>query len=131
MNRMNGLSEDRHDYGICGIGARKLHVISKLVRRDALQYELAGISVLALVAFERNSQETNPDCNDESKSDYRQGPPCKLHELSVDVGLAHDEKSYFDEKRNVATEAGIRNFSGTGLEYGESTALCLPDYDRL
>ena len=110
MNRMNGLSKDRHDERICGISARELHVINKLVRRDTLQYELAGISVLALVAFERNSQETNPDCSDESKNDCRQTPPCKLQELSVDVGLTHYESSYFDEKRNVATEGGARNF---------------------
>jgi hypothetical protein len=73
-------------------------------------YPVANISVLALVAFERNTQKTNPDCNDESKNDCRQSPPCKLHELSVDVGLTQHEKSYFDEKRNVATEGGARNF---------------------
>jgi hypothetical protein len=74
-----------------------------------LQYELARISVLAFVAFERNSQEANPDCNDESKNDCRQSPPCKLHEIPADVGLAHHESSYFDEKRKVATKGGARN----------------------
>jgi hypothetical protein len=69
-----------------------------------LQYQLPGISVLALVAFERNSQETNSDCRDESKSDCRQSPPCNLHELSVDVSLTHHESFYFNEKRNVATK---------------------------
>ena len=82
----------------------------KLVRRDVLQYEMAGISVLALVVFERNSQDTIPDRDDESKNNYRQSPPCKLHEFSVDVGLTHHESSYFDEKRNVATEGGARDF---------------------
>jgi hypothetical protein len=71
---------------------------------------MAGISVLALVAFERNSQDTIPDRDDESQNNYRQSPPCKLHELSVDVGLTHHESSYFDEKRNVATEGVARNF---------------------
>src|SRR5207248_11656548 len=53
-----------------------------------------------------------PDCNDESENDCRQSPPCKLHEVSADVGLAHHESSYFDEKRNVATEGGTRKISG-------------------
>jgi hypothetical protein len=75
-----------------------------------LQNELAGISVLALVAFERNSQKPDPDCNDESENDCRQSPPCKLHEVSADVGLARHESSYFDEKRKVATEGSARNF---------------------
>jgi hypothetical protein len=85
-------------------------MLEALVTREALQYEVAGISVLALVAFEGNSSETNPDCNDESKNDCRRSPACKLHELSVDVGLTQHEKSYFDENRNVANEGGARNF---------------------
>src|SRR5439155_14402394 len=63
------------------------------------------MSVLALVAFERNSQQADPNCNDEGENDCRQSPPCKLHELSVDVGFAHRESSYFDENWNVATFA--------------------------
>src|SRR5262249_37098655 len=108
MNPSNRLSKERHDHGIGGVSARELHVVGELVRRDTLQYELAGICVFALVAFGRNSQEVDPDCNDQSKHDCRQSPPCKPCEFVVDVGLAHNESSYFDEKRNLATNAGVR-----------------------
>src|SRR5215831_13631818 len=110
MNAGDCFSENRHKTCIRSVRSGKFHVVGKLVRRDALQYELAGISVLTFIAFERSFQETNPDCNDEAENDYRQSPPCKLHELSAEVGLAHHESSYFDEKRKVATDGGVRNF---------------------
>src|SRR6516165_11296597 len=72
--------------------------------------DVCSSDLFALVAFERNCQETNPDCNDESKNDCRQSPPCKLDELSVDVCLTQHESSYFDEKWLVATAGGARNF---------------------
>ena len=87
MNPGNCLSKHRHDDSVRGIRSRKFHIVSELVWRDALQHELAGISVFAFIALERNSKEPNSDCNDESKNDYRQNPPCKLQELSVNVSL--------------------------------------------
>ena len=56
MNSGDCLSKDRHDHRVGRISARELHVISELVWRDALQYQLPGISVLAFVALEWNSK---------------------------------------------------------------------------
>jgi hypothetical protein len=90
-----------------------------------LQYELPGIGVLAFVALEWNSQEANPDCNDQSKRDCRQSPPCKPHELVVDLGLAYHESSYFDEKPNLATKASVQNLVRSTLERGDLAPLSL------
>src|SRR6516225_10078647 len=134
----NCFSEDRHKHCICSVRSRKFHVVGELVGRDALQYEMAGISVLALVALKRNSQEANPDCEYETKNDYRHSPPCKPHEPVVDVGLTHHGSSYLDEKQNVATEGDARNCGSptdsrrvSELQLGDSAALYLHDCDRL
>src|SRR6516162_9563435 len=110
VNPGNCLAKNRHDDCVCGRRSGKFHVKREFVRRDALQHELAGISVLAFVALKGNSQETNPDCKNETKNDYRKSPPCKSHEAIVDIGVTHHESSYLDEKRNVATQGGARNF---------------------
>src|SRR5215470_15978719 len=110
VNSPNCLSKKRHNERVRGIRSGKFHVIGELVRWDALQYELAGISVLALVTLQGDFQKTNPDCENETKNDYCQSPPCKPHEAVVDLGLTHHESSYLDEKPNVATKGGARNF---------------------
>ena len=44
------------------VSSSKFHVVSQFVRRDALEHELTSISVFSFVAFDRNSQKSNPDC---------------------------------------------------------------------
>jgi hypothetical protein len=93
MNSGDCLSEDRHDHGISSIRSWKLHVVSELVRRDALQYELAGISVLALVALEWNSQKPNSDRDSKAKNDYGQSPPCDSQDFVMAADLVDHRKA--------------------------------------
>src|SRR5207245_9398485 len=87
MNPSDCLSEDRHDHSISGISSGKLHVVGKFVWGDALQHELAGISVLAFVALQRNAEESNSDRDSDATNDYPQSPPCHSHHFVMDVAL--------------------------------------------
>ncbi len=60
MNPRRRFSEQRHDHGISGVCAGELHVERQLVGRYALQHELAGVRVFALVAFQRKIQQPQP-----------------------------------------------------------------------
>ena len=101
MNSDDCLSEDRHDHGISGIGSGKLHVVSEFVWGDALQQKLAGISVLAFVAFQRNSEQSNSDRDSKAKDDYRQGPPCDSQDFVMAVDLV-DHREAIPVKSTVA-----------------------------
>src|ERR1043166_4930475 len=71
MNANDCLPKDRHDQRIGCIGSREFHVVSKLVRRDALQYELTSIGVFAFIALQRDIEK--PDANGDHKTEDDQG----------------------------------------------------------
>src|ERR1039457_2769251 len=75
MNPDNRLSEDRHDQGVGRIGSRELHIVSQLIWRNALQHQLTRVGVFALVAFERKTEQADPDNRDHNESDRQQNPP--------------------------------------------------------
>ena len=102
MNRMDRLPKERHDQRVGSIRSWKFHVVGKLVRGNALQYELAGISVLAFIAFKWNSKESDPDCDHKAENDYGQSPPGKTQKLVVALNLLNHGSCYSDEKRQVA-----------------------------
>src|SRR5215208_4627664 len=54
-----GLAEERHDQGVGGVSAGKFHVVNEFVGRNTLQHELAGVSELPFVAFERHVAEAD------------------------------------------------------------------------
>ncbi len=68
------LAEDDHDRRVSGIDARELHVVRQLVRRHAFEQELAGIGVLALVAFQGQVQEAHADGHGRHDDHQDQGP---------------------------------------------------------
>src|SRR5204863_1886677 len=68
MDCGDGLSEEKHRNRVCDVSSRKLHAISQFVRRNALQKKLTAISVFSFVAFERDSQKSNSDCDDQAKN---------------------------------------------------------------
>jgi hypothetical protein len=67
MDAGDSLAENCHDYGMCGVGSGELHIGRHAVRRNALQHELAGVRVLAFVAFERDGKKVDADesCREE------------------------------------------------------------------
>jgi len=98
------LPKDRHDCGVGCISARELHVVGELIWWNALQNELASIGVLAFIAFERNSQKSNPDCDDEAEEDHSNNQPAKTQCSVVDVDLMRHEGCFSNEKWSLATE---------------------------
>ena len=108
MNSDDCLSEDRHDHGISGIGSGKLHVVSEFVWGDALQQELAGISVLAFVAFQRNSEQSNSDRDSKAKDDYRQSPPCDSQDFVMTVDLVDHRKAIPVKSSGVQLHDSLR-----------------------
>ena len=76
MNANDCLPKERHDQRIGSIGSREFHVVSELVRRDALQHELTSIGIFAFIALQRNTEK--PDANNDHKTedDYREDNPC-------------------------------------------------------
>jgi len=126
MNSDDCLSEDRHDHGISGIGSGKLHVVSEFVWGDALQQELAGISVLAFVAFQRNSEQSNSDRDSKAKDDYCQSPPCDSQDFVMAVDLVDHRKAIpvkssgvqlHDSLRNLAKWASLCELNGRTSEH--------------
>ncbi len=63
MNTSDCLSENRHHHGISGIRSGKLHVVSQLVWRNSLQHQLTGVSIFAFVAFQRDLQQPDANCD--------------------------------------------------------------------
>src|SRR5208282_3356161 len=74
MDTGRRLTEQRHDDRIAGIRAGKFHVVGKLAGRDALQHELAGVRVFALVALERKVQKPQPDGGGDDERRYHEPP---------------------------------------------------------
>ena len=74
MDAGRRLAEQLHDDRIGGIRAGKFHVVGEFVRRDALQHELAGVGVFALVALERKIQQPQPDGGDDDKRRHHEPP---------------------------------------------------------
>ena len=77
MNSGWGLSENRHQQSISGVGAGEFDVIDQLIGRDAFEDKLAGIGVLSFVSFQRNRQKPDPNANHkqhrQSQADPRPG----------------------------------------------------------
>ena len=61
MDSAGRLPKHREDRGIGRIGSGQLHVVGQLVGRNALQNQLAGVGVLALIAFQRHVQQAPAD----------------------------------------------------------------------
>src|SRR6266581_1210879 len=93
MNSTDRLSEERHDQSVSGIGSGKFHVVGELVWGDTLQHELAGISVLAFVALEWNSEQSNSDRDSDAKNNYRQSPPCYSQDFVLDAALVSHRRA--------------------------------------
>src|ERR1700756_605595 len=70
---------------VCHIRPRQFHVVGKFIRRNALQNQLAGVSVFALIPFERHL--TQSPANRPKKKNYdcqqrkRQPPPARAKRL--------------------------------------------------
>src|SRR5437879_10048175 len=88
MNTNDCLSKERHDQRISSIGSREFHVVSELVRRDALQQELSGIRIFAFIALQRNTKEPDANNDHKNKDDYREKNPCGFQNFVAFYGLA-------------------------------------------
>ncbi len=60
MNSHRSLPEHSHDQCIRYIDSRELDVVHEFVGRNALENEVAGISVLAFITFQGNGQKPDP-----------------------------------------------------------------------
>jgi protein O-mannosyl-transferase len=88
MNADDCLSKDRHDQRIGCISSRELHVVSELVRRDALQNELTGIGILAFIALQRNTKKSDANSDHHTKNDHREKNPRGFQNSVAFYGLA-------------------------------------------
>ena len=88
MNANDCLAKERHNQRIGCIGSREFHVVSELVRRDALQHELTSIRILAFIALQRNTEEPDADRDHETKDDHREKNPCRFQNSVAFCGLA-------------------------------------------
>jgi hypothetical protein len=59
------LPEYGHDRRVTGVGAWQLHIISHLVGWDAVQEQLAGVSVFPFVALQGDGQQAHPHHDDQ------------------------------------------------------------------
>ena len=73
MDSAGRLPKCREDRGVGCVGPRQLHVVGQLVGRNALQNELTGVGVLALVAFQRHIRETPADYSKEDDGGQQDG----------------------------------------------------------
>src|SRR6266705_6615113 len=110
MNSTDRLSEERHDQSVSGIGSGKFHVVGELVWGDTLQHELAGISVLAFVALEWNSEQSNSDRDSDAKSDYRQSPPCHSQGFVMNVALVGHRRPIQAKSSGLQLRDSVRRF---------------------
>src|ERR1041385_5249772 len=104
MNANNCLPKDRHDQGIGCISSREFHVVSELVRRDALQQELTGIRILAFIALQRNTEKPDANSDHETDDDYREKNPCCFESFVASCSLA----LHRSEERRVGKECRSR-----------------------
>jgi hypothetical protein len=72
VDARGGLAEHGHDDGIGGVGAGEFHVEHLAVRRHALQDELAGVGVFALVALQRHVEQAQTH-GDHQKGEQPEG----------------------------------------------------------
>jgi hypothetical protein len=82
VNSRRSLAEQRHDERIHRVGAGKLHVESQLVRRNAVQHELAGVGVFALVTFQGKIQQPQPDHRHQHQNRDHEPPRPMLVEIA-------------------------------------------------
>ena len=66
MDCDRGLSEEKHEEGICQADARELHGVGVGEGSDAFEQQLSHVGVLALVALQRHTQEPDADVADDS-----------------------------------------------------------------
>ena len=108
MNPSGRLSEHHHQKCIRRVRPGKLHVVSKLVGRNALQNQLSGVSVLAFVAFQRNSEQSNSDRDSKAKDDYRQSPPCDSQDFVMAVDPVDHRKAIPVKSSGVQLHDSLR-----------------------
>src|SRR5437016_2834817 len=88
MNVNDCLPKDRHDQRIGRIGSREFHVVSELVRGDALQPELTSIRIFAFIALQRNTKEPDANRDDKTEDDYCKKNPRGFQNSVAFYGLA-------------------------------------------
>src|SRR5437667_9343858 len=88
MNGSDCLPKERHDQRVGCIGSGEFHVVSELVRRDALQHELTSIRVFAFIALQRNRKEPDANRDYENEDDYREKNPRDFQNSVGFCGLA-------------------------------------------
>ena len=88
MNANDCLPKERHDQRIGRIGSREFHVVSQLVRRDALQHKLTSIRILAFIALQRNTEKPDANNDHQTKDDHREKNPCGFQRSVASCGLA-------------------------------------------
>ena len=74
MNGGDRVAKDRHQQGIGNGGARELHAVGQLIGRDALQKQLARVSILALVPLQRQPKQANSGRQNDDKGRAEQEP---------------------------------------------------------
>src|ERR1700689_4757772 len=67
MNPRGSFAEHSEHAGIRRISAGEFHIVSELIGRYSLEKQLAGVGVLALIAFER--QVAQPEADQGKKQD--------------------------------------------------------------
>ena len=65
MDSRRRFAEQRHDGGVGEISSRKFHVVGQFVGRNAVQNQLPGVGIFALVAFQRKIQQPQPRDGDD------------------------------------------------------------------
>src|SRR2546430_9088304 len=75
MNANDCLPKDRHDQRVGRIGSGEFHVVSELVRWDALQHELTGIRIFAFIALQRNTKEPDANRDHQTEDDHCEKNP--------------------------------------------------------
>src|SRR5206468_2600984 len=102
MNTNDCLPKERHDQRIGFIGSREFHVVSELVRWDALQHELTGIRILAFIALQRNTKKPDANNDHKNKDDYREKNPCGFQNFVAFCGLALHR--FFNETKDYSPQ---------------------------
>src|SRR5436190_4862990 len=106
MNTSYGLTEDQHDDGIGGVGAWKLHVVGEFVGRDPMQHKLTGVGVLALVAFQRQIEQTNTNSetanDDENEQNYPNSSNNTITSCQSPIGKVHYKSQVSEPRRPTA-----------------------------
>src|SRR6266404_5861853 len=102
MNANDCLPKDRHDQRVGRIGSREFHVVSELVRRDALQHELTGIRIFAFIALQRNTKKPDANNDHKTKNDHREKNPCGFQKSVAFCSLALHR--FFNETKDYSPQ---------------------------